>query len=357
MTTTDLDQAAVEAFTGQVVGWLNGAALVQMLSIGHHTGLIDVMAGLPPSTSVQIAEAAGLNERYVREWLGAMVTGRVVDFEPGTQTYTLPPERAASITRAAGPNNLAVMAAAFPQFAQVEDGIVESFRHGGGVPYAQFPRFQTMMAEMSAGIVDATLLDSTLKLVPGLTEKLEAGIDVADIACGSGHAINVMAKAFPNSRFTGYDFSAEGVAAARAEAEHMGLSNARFVEQDVSKLTAENAFDLVTIFDAIHDQAQPRAVLRNIARALRLGGTFLAVDIGASSNLHENIDHPLGPTFYAVSTMHCMTVSLALDGEGLGTMWGEQKARELLAEAGFTLQEVKRVEGDIMNNYYIATKG
>ena len=356
MTTTDLDHAAAEAFAGQVVGWLNGAALTQMLSIGHHTGLIDVMAGLPPSTSAQIAEAAGLNERYVREWLGSMVTGRVVDYDPQARTYKLPPERAASITRAAGPNNLAVFAASFPQFAQVEDGIIESFRKGGGVPYAQFPKFQSMMAELSAGVVDATLLDVTLKLVPGLTEKLQAGIDVADIACGSGHAINVMAKAFPNSRFVGYDFSAEGIAAARAEAERMGLSNARFVEQDVANLTDENAFDLITIFDAIHDQARPRTVLRNIARALRPGGTFLAVDIRASSNLEDNIDHPLGPGFYAISTMHCMTVSLALDGEGLGTMWGEQKARELLAEAGFIVQDVKQVEGDIINNYYIATK-
>jgi ubiquinone/menaquinone biosynthesis C-methylase UbiE len=327
-----------------------------MMSIGHNTGLFDTMAGLPPSTSAQIAEAAGLNERYVREWLGAMVTGRVVDYDPQARTYYLPPARAASITRAAGPNNLAVLASAMPQFAQVEDRIVESFRQGGGVPYSEFPRFQRMMAEMSGQVFDATLLDVTLKLVPGLTEKLKAGIDVADIACGSGHAINIMARAFPKSRFTGYDFSAEGIAAGRAEAERLGLTNARFVEQDVAKLDTANAYDLITIFDAIHDQAQPRTVLRNIARALRPGGTFLAVDIRASSNLEENMDHPLAPAFYAVSTMHCMTVSLALDGEGLGTMWGEQKARELLAEAGLTVQDVKQVEGDIMNNYYIATK-
>jgi SAM-dependent methyltransferase len=124
----------------------------------------------------------------------------------------------------------------------------------------------------------------------------------------------------------------------------------------VARLDLENAFDLITIFDAIHDQAHPRAVLRNIARALRGGGTVLAVDVQASSQLEENVDHPLGPWMYAVSTMHCMTVSLALGGEGLGTAWGEQKARELFAEAGLVVQDVKHVEGDIFNNYYICTK-
>ena len=118
----------------------------------------------------------------------------------------------------------------------------------------------------------------------------------------------------------------------------------------------DGAYDFITVFDAIHDQAQPRAVLRNIARALRSSGTFLAVDVHASSQLHENLDHPLAPTMYAISTMHCMTVSLALDGEGLGNMWGEQKARELLTEAGLVVEDVKQVDGDILNSYYICSK-
>jgi ubiquinone/menaquinone biosynthesis C-methylase UbiE len=356
MTTQEMDQARAEAFAGQMVGIVNGAALALMTSVGYHTGLLDTMAGLGHATSEQIATAAALNERYVREWLGAMVTGRIVEYDPTRRTYRLPPEHAAAITRAAGPNNLAIFAAFIPQMAKVEDGIVEAFQKGGGVPYAGFPQFQRMMAQMSGQIFDASLLDVTLKLVPGLTERLTSGIDVADIACGSGHAINVMAKAFPASRFTGYDFSAEGIAAGQAEAAQLGLTNARFVERDVALLDVENAYDFITIFDAIHDQAQPRRVLRNIARALRSGGTFLAVDVQASSHLHENLDHPLAPAFYTFSTMHCMTVSLALGGEGLGNMWGEQKARELLAEAGLMVQDVKQVEGDIINNYYICTK-
>jgi len=178
-----------------------------------------------------------------------------------------------------------------------------------------------------------------------------------DIGCGQGHSINLMARAFSNSRFTGYDFSEDGVAAGRAEADSWGLTNARFNVKDVSTLDEPASYDLITAFDAIHDQAQPTKVLRAIAEALRPDGVFLMVDIAASSNLHENLDHPLAPMLYAVSTMHCMTVSLALDGEGLGTMWGEQLARQKLAEAGFTKVEAKQVAGDIMNHYYIATKG
>lgn len=356
MTTQAIDQAKAEAFGGQMVGILNGAALAMQISLGHHTGLFDTMAGLPPSTTDQIAAAANLNERYVREWLGSMVTGRIVEYDPAGRTYRLPPEHAGALTRAAGPGNMAAFAQFFPQFGLVEDELIAAFRNGGGVPYASFPNFQAQMAELSAMTFDATLLDVTLKLVPGLTERLAAGIDVADIACGSGHAINLMARAFPASRFTGYDFSEEGVAAGRAEAKGQGLTNATFVARDVATLDVTDAYDLITVFDAVHDQAQPRRVLKNIQAALRPGGTLLVADVAASSNLEENMDHPLAPAFYAISTAHCMTVSLALGGEGLGAMWGEQKARELLGEAGLIIQDVTQVEGDIINTYYICTK-
>jgi ubiquinone/menaquinone biosynthesis C-methylase UbiE len=248
------------------------------------------------------------------------------------------------------------MAEFVPEMAAVQDGIVKSFRRGGGVPYSEFDNFQQLMAPLSAQVFDATLLDVTLPLVTGLKDRLTSGIDVADIACGSGHAINLMAKAFPNSRFTGYDFSEEGVAAGRKEARAMGLKNAKFEAQDVAKLTGKQQFDLITVFDAIHDQAKPRQVLKNIYNLLRPGGVFLCTDIAASSNLHENMAHPMAPALYSISTMHCMTVSLALKGEGLGNMWGEQKTLELFGEAGFKDVDVKQVEGDILNNYYIARK-
>jgi SAM-dependent methyltransferase len=356
MATDQLDEAAKEAFAERMLNALNGASLTLMTSVGYRTGLFDSMAELSPSTSEEIAEAAGLEERYVREWLGAMVVGRVVEYEPRGRVYKLPAEHAASLTRAAGPDNIAAFAPYIPLFGSVESDVIDCFRNGGGVPYSAYPGLQEQLDNESRPVFDAALIDRTLPAVPGLTERLEAGIDVADVGCGSGHAVNLMAQAFPRSHFVGYDFSEEGVRRGTEEAVAMGLGNARFEAKDVANLDAPASFDFITAFDTIHDQAQPRKVLKEIAGALRRDGTFLMVDIAASSDVEENIDHPLGPTIYAVSTLHCMTVSLALGGEGLGTAWGEQKARELLAEAGFDRVDVRQVDGDIFNNYYVASR-
>ncbi len=356
MTTQALDEKKAEAFAGQMLGILNNGMLAILTSVGHRTGLFDKMATMSPATSEQIAKEAGLNERYVREWLGAMVTGQIVEYDPAGRTYRLPPEHASFVTRAAGPNNMAKMTQFLALCGDVEDEIVESFKHGGGVPYAKFGKFQELMAEESAGIVDASLLDVTLPLISGMVDRLKEGIDVLDIGCGQGHAINTMARAFPKSRFTGYDFSEEGVGAGQKEAKEWGLSNSKFVVKDVSRIDDKVAFDLITAFDAIHDQAHPAAVLGGIAAALRPGGTFLMVDIAASSNLEENLQNPMGPMLYSISTLHCMTVSLALGGDGLGTVWGEQLAKKMLGDAGFKKIDVKSVEADFLNAYYVATK-
>jgi SAM-dependent methyltransferase len=352
-----MDQAKSEAFAERLLGDLNSAAVLLMTSIGHQVGLFDAMAGKPPATSEKIAAEAGLNERYVREWLGAMVTGRVVDHDPDEGTYSLPAEHAAWLTRAAGMDNMGLQAQYIPLIAEVEQQVVAAFRRGGGVPYSAYTRFHRLMAEDSGAVQDAALVDTILPLVPGIPERLKAGIDVADIGCGSGHAVNLMAQAFPASRFVGYDFSEEGIGTGRAEAEELGLENARFDVQDAATLDDLDRFDFITAFDSIHDQAKPAEVLRRIAQALRPDGEFLMVDIRASSRLHENMDHPLGPFLYTISTMHCMTVSLALDGVGLGTVWGEQKARQMLADAGFTEVDVEAVEGDLFNSYFVARKG
>jgi len=356
-TAHDLDQQKAEAFAGQMLRTLNDAFLTLLLSVGHRTGLFDAMAGLPASTSQQIADAAGLNERYVREWLGGMVVGKIVDYDPAGATYTLPAEHAAFLTRAAGPENMAFFAQYVGLSGLVEDRIVECFRNGGGVPYSAYPTFQALQAEESGPLYDAALVGGMLPLVPGLIERLEAGIDVVDVGCGQGHAINVLAQAFPNSRFVGYDFSEDGIAAGRAEAERLGLTNARFEARDVANLGGAEQFDLVTAFDTIHDQAAPRRVLKGIAESLRPGGAFLMMDMAASSKLEENVEHPMGPLLYAASTFHCMTVSLAQGGEGLGTVWGEQKAVELLEEAGLRDVEVKRLDGDFFHVFFTATRG
>lgn len=356
MNSQALDNEKAEAFAGHMLDVLNHAALAQMASIGHQLGLFDVMADLPPASDRRIAEAAGLNQRYVREWLGAMVTGQVIDFAPENATYSLPPEHAAALTRHAGPDNLAQPTQFLPLLAQVEESIVECFRKGGGLPYSAYPRFHQLMAEDSAAIHDAALIDSMLPLVPGLIERLNRGIEVADIGCGCGHAINLMAQAFPSSQFVGYDISEEGLQEGRRESQELGLTNAHFELRDASSLDVKNRFDFITAFDAIHDQAEPARVLEGIADALRPQGVFLMVDFGASSHVHENIEFPAGPFMYTISCMHCVPVSMGLDGPGLGAMWGEQTARKMLTEAGFTRIEIKQVEGDIFNNYFIASK-
>jgi 2-polyprenyl-3-methyl-5-hydroxy-6-metoxy-1,4-benzoquinol methylase len=243
-----------------------------------------------------------------------------------------------------------------PVMGTVEDQIVDCFKNGGGVPYSAFGRFHEVMAEDSGQTVVAALIDSILPLVPGLVEELERGINVLDVGCGSGRALNLMAKSFPMSRFTGYDISEETISTGRAEAEQRGISNLRFEIKDVTALDASLQYDLITAFDAIHDQAHPDKVLQGIATALYPDGTFLMQDIAASSRVDKNIDHPVGPLLYTLSCMHCMTVSLASNGAGLGAMWGEEKARQMLKKAGFTKVEVKKLPHDFYNFYYIIKK-
>jgi 2-polyprenyl-3-methyl-5-hydroxy-6-metoxy-1,4-benzoquinol methylase len=192
--------------------------------------------------------------------------------------------------------------------------------------------------------------------VDGLRERLQHGIDVLDVGCGHGRAINLMAQAYPASRFLGVDVATPSIDGARAEAAAGGLSNARFEVRDAAALGEHEAFDFITTFDAIHDQVDPASVLRGIYAALRPGGTYLCVDIGGSGDLVTDMDHPLGPFLYTAPLMHCMTVSLANKGAGLGTMWGEPLARRMFRDAGFANVEVKRVAGDPTDNYYILRK-
>lgn len=354
-TTDEMDTTRSEVFAEKLTGILNSGALSLMISIGHRTGLFDVMARMEPAGSEQIASQAHLNERYVREWLGAMVTGRIVEYDAGSSAYVLPPEHAASLTRAAGPDNVAAFAQYISLLGAVEDPIVNCFREGGGVPYSAYPRFHEIMAEDSHQTVVGALRDTILPLVPALTSRLHDGIDVIDVGCGSGRAMLHMAQEFPLSRFTGYDFSDEAITAATTAAADQALSNVRFAVRDVASLDATTCYDLITAFDAIHDQKEPARVLAGICAALRPDGTFLMQDIAASSHVEKNIDHPLGAFLYTVSCMHCMTVSLALGGAGLGTCWGREKALEMLQEAGFGPVEVHTLPHDPQNHYYVTS--
>lgn len=354
--TTTYDDAKAEEFAGRILDTLNGGAVAVMLSVGHRTGLFDTMAELGSATSHQLADAAGLNERYVREWLGAMTTGRIVEHDHAGGTYRLPAEHASWLTRAASPDNLAVTAQWIPTLATVEDDIVECFQKGGGVPYERFSRFHDVMAEESNQTVLSVLFSHILPLVPGMTESLEAGASLLDLGCGRGRALLMMAERFPASTFHGYDLSVEAIAHATDRAAEQGLSNVTFAARDLSTFDVDaepEVYDFVATFDAVHDQAKPLAMLRGIRRSLKPGGTYLMQDIQGSSHHHENLDHPGGPLMYMISTMHCMTVSLAQGGDGLGAMWGEQKARELLAEAGFGSVDVHLLDHDPFNAYFV----
>jgi 2-polyprenyl-3-methyl-5-hydroxy-6-metoxy-1,4-benzoquinol methylase len=358
-TRSHFDQAKAEAFAGKLLSALNHGSLCLMISVGHRTGLFDTMSKLPPATSEELAAQAGLNERYVREWLGAMTTARVIEVDPATLKFSLPPEHAAFLTRPAAADNIAVFAQYIAVMGGVEDEIVECFRKGGGVPYEKFGRFHEVMAEDSGQSVLSSLESHILPLVPGLTERLATGIRMLDVGCGRGRILHRLAALYPRSRFAGMDLSQEAVTYAREEAARAGLNNIEFTAVDLRDFdqTAESqSFDFITTFDAIHDQAKPFNVLKGIYRALKPEGVYLMQDISGTSHVHKDIEHPIGTFLYTISCMHCMTVSLAQGGEGLGAMWGEEKTREYLQKAGFRSIMTRRLAHDIQNNWYVVTK-
>jgi 2-polyprenyl-3-methyl-5-hydroxy-6-metoxy-1,4-benzoquinol methylase len=341
-----------EEAAGHLLRILNDGSVAVLLSLGHQVGLLDALADLPPSGSAQLADAAGLDERYVREWLGGIVTAGLADYDPAARTYRLR-EDYAPLVAGPGVDNLARQMQYVTLMAEVTPRVAERFRTGGGLDYSEYPRFQAIMAEESAAVLDASLVQTTVPLA-GVGERLEAGIDVADFGCGSGHAVNLLAAAYPASRFTGLDFSAAAIESARAEAHRLGLGNVEFEVVDVATVQRPGAYDLVTAFDAIHDQAHPATVLSAIHSSLRPGGTFLMVDIKASSHLENNLGLPWAGFLYAISTLHCMSVSLGQGGEGLGTVWGTELATRMLREAGFASVDIRDLEEDPFNAYFVA---
>jgi len=350
----EIDRAKARAFTQLMVRHLEGAAVTLMLEVGRRVGLFEAMAPMGAVTSAQLAEKSGLSERYVREWLAAMVCGGIVEYAAAEHTYRLPREHATALT-GSSMRNLTGMVEMFPLLNRVIPDVADAFRTGRGVPYSAFqPDFTGLMDRRSRPRYDELLFSTYLAKPEGLSARLEAGIRVADVGCGTGHCITLMARRFPKSSFVGYDISESGIASARAMAA--GVGNASFEVQDVARLETTTPFDLITAFDAIHDQADPAGVLRRIHAALAPGGTFLMLDVWASSELADNVGTPMAPYLYTMSTMHCMSVSLASGGPGLGTAWGHQTATRMLREAGFAdVRLFERV--DPANSLYVARRG
>ena len=351
-----IDQVQSEKFAEELMDTLNKGALSLMLSIGHQTKLFDTMENLPPSTSEEIALAAGLQERYVREWLAAMVAAGVVSITGKGPVYQLPAAHAAFLTRSAGADNIALFAQHITGIAQVESEVINCFSQGGGVPYEKYNRFHQVMAEDSGSTVLSSLQESILPLIPGIKHHLEKGIEVLDLGCGRGKAMIMLAQIYPNSHFTGIDLCQEPIEQAREEVKKLGLNNVSFVQADLTHYKPEGKYHLVTTFDGVHDQARPDILLKTIYDCLQEDGFYLMQDIDASSNPEENMDKPLATFLYTISCMHCMTVSLAQGGMGLGTMWGIEKAEEMLKEAGFSRFELHRLEHDFQNFYMVIQK-
>jgi ubiquinone/menaquinone biosynthesis C-methylase UbiE len=360
-------EAKSQAFAQKVSTILNYGALNLALGLGYRMGLFDVFDQMKePATIRHIAEQAGLSERYIKEWLGVMVCGGIIELctaEDGQDLFFLPPEHAELITRRSGQANMGVYTQEIPLLTKsAYDAVAHGFSTGDGVDYGHYPEFQAFMAQLAEAKHRQTLISSFLPSVAqgNMQSALKAGIRVCDVGCGQGTAAVLMAQAFPASSFVGLDMDANVIDVAQERADRLGLSNLRFVHQDAAFIHNDaqwqEQFEYVTAFDAIHDQTHPRQTLQGIWSMLKPGGILSMVDIAASSRLSENMNHPMGPFLYTVSLMHCLPVGLVDNGAGLGMMWGRQQALEFLSKAGFTEIAVREIPNDPFNVHFEAWK-
>ena len=364
---TEKSSETLKPFSEKLTDILNYSALNLALAIGYRTGLFDVMDTFDtPQTLEAIADKADLNPRYIKEWLGVMVSGEIVELsigEGGDNRFYLPKPHGDFITRRAGNSNLGVYTQEIPLLTSCAmETVVESFATGDGVSYDHYPRFQAFMSQLADAKHRRVLVDRFLPAVENgrLIGRLQSGIRVCDLGCAEGVALMLMAKAFPNSSFVGIDISQKAIETARSEASRQQLDNLEFVIVDAATLKdnrkLKDAFDYVTAFDAVHDQTRPLDVLQGIHYILAPGGLFSMVDIAARSNLANNLDHPMASFLYTVSLMHCMPVGLVDGGPGLGMMWGREKAVALLNEAGFENVQVHEIPEDPFNLHFLSIK-
>jgi len=343
---------------------LNYGALNLAMGIGYKNRIFDVFEDLgKPVTIPELAVASGLNGRYLTEWLGIMVTGQIIELSrtpDGEDAYFLPPGHASFLTRRSQNNNLGVYTQEIPLLtACAMESVNNGFITGDGVPFLRYPDFQEFMSQLSDAKHKEVLIDKFLPSVDKgkLVGRLRKGIRVCDLGCGEGVAMNLMAEAFPDSTFTGIDNHGSAIDTAKVHARKSGFENAHYIDLDAALIHERKEFfrqfDYVLAFDAIHDQSHPLQALQGVRYMLAPGGLFSMIDIKASSNLADNLDHPMGPFLYTVSLMHCMPVGLNDSGTGLGMMWGREKAEALLAEAGFEDIDVIDMAHDGFNLHYL----
>ena len=332
-----VDQGKLEALMGRMVGELGAAINVPLMMIGDRLSLFKAMAQAGPLTSSQLAERTRTDERYVREWLSAMAAGGIVTFDPAANAFTLPNEQALALAVEDSPVNLqgvfSVIASTFCDW----ECIADAFKTGRGVGWHEHhPSLFSGTDRFFRPGYKARLVAEWIPALDGVQQRLEAGGKVADIGCGFGSSTILMAKAFPQSRFFGFDYHDASIEAARRSAEAEGLSGRVTFEVASAKAFNGEGFDLVTVFDCLHDMGDPAGAARHIRKSLQPEGVFMIVEPFAGDRLEDNLN-PVGRLFYGASTMICTPGSRAQEvGACLGAQAGEARMREVAAKAGFT---------------------
>jgi SAM-dependent methyltransferase len=331
------DRKKAAALTRQVGTDFGAALAVALAFVGDRLGVFKAIEDGVPRTSTQLAERTGLNERYLREWAATMAASGYLDYNASDETFRMNAEQAMVF---AHEDNTFFMGGGF-QYAvacyRQLPKLMESFKHGGGVPFTDFGSdiIEAIERLFHAGY-ESWVAQEWIPAVPDIHQQLLAGGEAAEVGCGAGQCVIPVALAYPNSCFFGYDVDQVSIERAQAKATAAGIANRVTFERIAAEdLPYIDRFDLVTAFNCIHDMAHPRSALAAIRRIMKPTGTFLWSEGQAGDRLEENLNLQ-GRTLYAASTMHCMTVSLAQAGEGLGAVIGETKARTLGQEAGFS---------------------
>jgi SAM-dependent methyltransferase len=331
------DPAKLETFMHKMVSDMGAAMSGSLVITGYKLGLYPKLAEIGPSTSDDLADALGLDERYVREWLSAQAASGFVDFDTETNRFSMNPEQVMALANEDSP---VYVAPAFELIASAyidEPKITDAFQSGAGVGWHEHHEclFRGCEKFFRPGY-RANLVSSWLPALDGVVEKLLRGARVADIGCGAGASTIVMARAFPSSQFIGFDYHDKSIERAREAASEEGqFSNLRF-EVAKAKEAPGTDFDLVCTFDCLHDMGDPVGAARHVRQMLKPDGTFMIVEPMAGDSLAENLN-PVGRMYYSASTMICTPGSKAQEvGLALGAQAGEGRMRTVLGEAGFT---------------------
>jgi ubiquinone/menaquinone biosynthesis C-methylase UbiE len=344
----EVNEEQLGELQGKVVTDIAGAMGVIMAYMGDQLGLYKSLAEVEPATSEKLAETTGLTERYVREWLAANAAGGYINYDPATKKYSLTPEQAVTFAMEGHPNCMQGFFQGVVSCFLDEPKVTEVFKSGAGLPWSDhsgclFCGTERFFRPMYA----ANLVDVWIPALKGVHEKLEEGAKVADIGCGHGSSTIIMAKAFPNSTFHGFDFHGPSIDHARARARDAGVAGNTIFEVVSASEYPGDEYDLVTIFDALHDMGDPVGASTHIRSSLSDGGTFMVVEPLAGDSVEENL-HPLGQIYYSFSTMICAPASKAQEvGLALGAQAGQKRLTEVLNEAGFT--QVRRAAATATN--------